>query len=90
VPQSHISSLKSLLLLCAHLHDVRLEENMPDPVYNHIDLAPDGGNLHQVDASPEKPREQTGEFEIINFRRILKGLPVGPHQGGATWLDYYR
>ena len=60
--------LESLLLRYAHLHDVGLEQNIPGPLHEHIELAPDGGNLHQVDGSPEKPRNQTGEFQPINFR----------------------
>jgi hypothetical protein len=63
--------LESLQLRYAHLHYVGLEQNIPGPVYDHIELAPDGGDLHQVDGPPEKPRDQTGEFQPINFRHAV-------------------
>src|SRR5215470_13743929 len=63
-----VGQLKSLLLRDAHLHDVGLEENIPGPVYDHIELAPEGGDFHQVDRSPKKPGDQTGEFQSIDFR----------------------
>src|SRR5215469_9628797 len=60
--------LESLLLLHVHLHDVWLEENIPGPVYDHVELATDGGDLHQIDGPPEEPGQKTGESQSIDFR----------------------
>jgi hypothetical protein len=54
-------------LALAHLDDVGLKEHVPGPVYNHIELPPEGGDLQQVDGSPEEPGEQTGEFQSKDF-----------------------
>src|SRR5262245_53389703 len=62
-----VDLLESLLLRYVHLHDVRLEENIPGPVYDHVELAADGGNLHQVHSSPEEPGDQAREFKSIDF-----------------------
>jgi hypothetical protein len=66
VARGVVGLLKSLLLRYVHLHDVGLEENIPGPVYDHIEFAPEGGDFNQVDGSPEEPGDQTGKFQPVN------------------------
>src|SRR6516165_8250170 len=55
VALSVVGLLKSLLLRHVHLHDVGLEENIPSPIHDHIELALEGRDLQQVDSSPQEP-----------------------------------
>ena len=55
------------------LHDVAREEKLDHPVYQHAQLALRARQFGDVDAAPQKPREETGEVKPFDLgaRRVV-------------------